>query len=203
MGDMERKRRKTESSRRRGRKPLLWLLILLLLLLSAALCLRPELLPAPARAFVERLFPRSAQRGELEGPYPVVYVYDGDTICVRIGAEECKVRLIGVDAPESAQRDKSKNTPEGELAAQWLHDRLNGQRVYLEFDEQREDRYGRLLAYVWLSDGETMVEDEMLRSGMAEILPMDPNNRYSERFEKLELEAKRSGAGFWGTGFFK
>lgn len=200
---MERKKKRIGKSRRRDRIVLLWLLVLLLILLCAALFLRPELFPAPMQAFWDRILPRSVQRGELEGPYPVVYIYDGDTICVRIGAEECKVRMIGVDAPESAQRDRKKNTPEGEVAAQWLRERLSRQRVYLEFDEQREDRYGRLLAYVWLSDGETMVEDEMLREGMTEILPMEPNDRYSERFEKLEKEAKRSGAGFWGTGFFK
>ena len=200
---MAKKKRKPDIGRRWGGKAPLWILALLLALLAAALCLRPELFPNPVQTFWERLFPRSVQRGELEGPYPVVYIYDGDTICVRIGTEEQKVRLIGVDAPESAQRDKSKNTPEGKLAAQWLADRLNRQQVYLEFDEQREDRYGRLLAYVWLSDGETMVEDEMLLGGLAQILPMDPNSRYSERFEKLELEAKRSDAGFWGTGFFR
>ena len=200
---MRKRTGKSGSSRRRGRRTRLWLLVLLLVPFCTTLCLRPELFPEPVRAFWEMLFPSGERRGELEGPYTVVYVYDGDTISVRIGEEECRVRLIGVDAPESAHRDESKNTEEGKQAAQWLRDRLNNSRVYLEFDEQREDRFERLLAYVWLSDGETLVEDEMLRSGMAQILPMEPNDRYAARFEKLELEAKRSGAGFWGTGFFK
>ncbi|MBQ9249202.1 MAG: thermonuclease family protein [Oscillospiraceae bacterium] len=200
---MRKRTGKNISSRRRRKRTLLRLLVLLLLLLSAALCLRPELFPEPVRAFWEILFPSSEQRGELKGPYTVVYVYDGDTINVRIGEEEHRVRLIGVDAPESVHWDASKNTEEGKQASQWLRDRLNNSRVYLEFDEQREDRYDRLLAYVWLSDGETLVEDELLRGGMAQIMPMEPNDRYAARFEKLELEAKRSGAGFWGTGFFK
>ncbi len=194
---------KIRSSRRRGNKPLLWLLVLLLVLLCAALSLRPELFPEPVQAFWARLFPSGEQRGELEGPYAVLYVYDGDTLSIRIGEEACRVRMIGVDAPESVHRDESKNTPEGETASRWLRERLNGKSVYLEFDEQREDLYGRLLAYVWLSDGETMAEDELLRSGMAETLPMEPNDRYAERFAKLEREAKKAGAGFWGTGFYK
>ena len=200
---MSQQKGKGQKSRRRGRTTLLRLLVLLLVLLGAALSLRPELFPEPVQAFWQRLFPTAPQRGELEGPYTVVYVYDGDTVCVRIGEEECRVRMIGVDAPESVHWDESKNTPEGETASRWLRERLSSRSVYLEFDEQREDRYGRLLAYIWLSDGETLVEDEMLRSGMAQALSMAPNDRYTEQFEKLEREAKKASAGFWGTGFFR
>lgn len=76
----------------------------------------------------------------------VTRVVDGDTFYARLssGREE-KVRLIGVDAPESTKEVE----PYGKEAAAYAKKRLAGKTVYLELDVQQRDKYGRLLAYVW------------------------------------------------------
>ena len=70
----------------------------------------------------------------------------------------------------------------------------------LEYDQELTDRYGRTLAYVYV-DGE-LLEDILLREGLAVTLVMEPNIRYQKHFEEIENQARKSGAGFWGTGFF-
>ena len=73
---------------------------------------------------------------------------------------------------------------------------LTGKQVYLEYGEEMTDKYGRTLAYVFLSN-KTMVEEELLKSGMAEVLTIEPNSKYASFFEKLEAEAQRNKSGFW------
>ena len=134
--------------------------------------------------------------------YEVIRVIDGDTLLVRIDGEEVSIRLIGVDAPESVHPDESKNTPEGIVASDWMKNYMAGKRqVALEYDEELLDHFGRTLAYVYV--GDTLLEDELLRAGMAVTLVMEPNLRYQMHFAEVEREAKNAGAGFWGTGFFK
>ena len=149
------------------------------------------------------LYPKKAHQEALEGPYRVAKVFDGDTISVIIDKNETTIRMIGIDTPESVNRDQSKNTPEGLEVSLWLHEYMNGRKVWLEYDEQRYDRYGRTLAYVWLDEGETMLEDILLRNGMALTLAVEPNLRYSTRFSELERQAKREDTGFWNSGFFQ
>lgn len=157
----------------------------------------------PLRSVFGRFFSGKSAAGSLEGPYSVAYVYDGDTIAVLIDNEEVTVRMIGIDTPESVNRDSSKNTPEGMEASLWLHDRLKGRMVLLEYNEQLTDRYGRRLAYIWLEDEQTMLEEELLKNGLAVTLTIEPNVRYGARFSKIEQEARTAKVGFWGTGFFK
>ncbi|MBQ3340187.1 MAG: thermonuclease family protein, partial [Atopobiaceae bacterium] len=88
---------------------------------------------------------------ELE-PAEVVRIIDGDTRIVRMsdGSEE-RVRLIGIDAPESKSPDEEENCPEGEQAEANLRETLpKGERVWLSKDTSERDRYGRLLRYIWL-----------------------------------------------------
>ena len=159
------------------------------------------LIPNPVRGFLRGLFTKELEPGTFAGPYTVVYVTDGDTLILSIDGKETTVRMIGIDAPESVHRDKSKNTPEGAEASRWLKELVTGKKVRLEYDERQFDRYGRILAYVWLEDG-TMLEDRLLREGLALASPMEPNERYTKHFEETEKEAKQEKAGFWGTGFF-
>lgn len=133
---------------------------------------------------------------ELHGLYDVVRVVDGDTIIVDIDGAETRVRLIGVDTPESVHPDDTLNSERGKIASDYTSALLTGKQVYLEYDKEMTDKYGRTLAYVFLSD-KTMVEEELLKSGMAEVLTIEPNSKYTSYFECLEDEAKRSGSGFW------
>lgn len=190
-------------------KTLLRTLAALVLLAACTLYFLPRsCIPAPLAPVSEalreavgemesRLFPQPSAPVET---YPVVWVIDGDTLLILKDGEEVSVRLIGIDAPESVNRDETKNTPEGEIASAWLKDFIAGRPVALEFDEELVDRFGRTLAYVY-TEG-VLLEDEILRAGMAVTLAMDPNTRYAKHFASVEREAREAGAGFWGTGFF-
>ena len=149
-----------------------WLLLALLPLLAA--------LPVSA-----------APRG-LEGT--VERIVDGDTIHVRIGDRVEKVRYIGVNTPEVHHPTKGEEP--GGLEASEVNRRLvTGKHVRLELDVQERDRYGRLLAYVWV--GETMVNAELVRLGYAQVMTIPPNVRYQEMFVKLQREAREAGRGLW------
>lgn len=138
----------------------------------------------------------------LSGPYKVLYVVDGDTIAISIGGQEERVRFIGVDAPESVNYDESKNTPQGQVASDYTKSLLKGKSVYIETDVTLRDDYGRLLAYVYLDDGKTMVEDLLLSDGMAQTLTIQPNSKYAERFYLLQKRAQWDRTGFWQDDVF-
>ena len=138
----------------------------------------------------------------LNGPYSVVRVIDGDTAIISIDGEEKRVRFIGIDTPESVNPDESKNTEEGKQASQFTKELLTDQSVYLEYDIEREDAYGRTLAYVYLSDGETRVQDLILQAGLATTMTIQPNSKYADDFHAIQVQAREAQVGFWATGFF-
>lgn len=139
------------------------------------------------------------------GPYEVIRVIDGDTIAVDVNGdgEADRVRLIGIDTPESVnQVNPEKNCEEGVLASQFTKKLLEGKSVYLEYDVQRMDDYGRTLAYVFLDDTETMVQDEILKAGFATTLTITPNVKYADHFYDLLQAARENQAGLWRSDFF-
>lgn len=146
-------------------------------------------------------------------PCRVVRVYDGDTFKCRLDTgEEVKVRLIGIDTPESRRNRKAYRDAErsgksveeivrlGRKASQFTKSLIPpGTVVYLETDVQVHDRYGRLLAYVYLPDGR-MLNEVLIREGYATVYTFPPNVRYAERFVKLQREAMREKRGLWKEG---
>ena len=124
----------------------------------------------------------------------VVRVVDGDTIHVRIGARVEKVRYIGVNTPEVHHPTRGAE-PGGREAAEVNRRLVEGQAVRLELDVQERDRYGRLLAYVWI--GDLMINAELVRLGYAQVMTIPPNVRYQEVFLKLQREAREAGRGLW------
>lgn len=140
------------------------------------------------------LFPGEAREG-LAGPYPVDRVTDGDTIIVLLDGTEEQVRLIGVDTPESVHPDPVRNVPYGRVAAGYTRERLLGQQVYLEYDVETRDKYGRLLAYVWI--GDEMFNRTLLSEGHAVLATFPPNIRYVDEFTVLQAEARNAGRGLW------
>ena len=140
---------------------------------------------------------------ELSGPYEVVRVVDGDTVIVDIDGEETRVRLIGIDTPESVADEAVKeNTEEGKEASAYTTTLLEENTVFLEYDQELTDEYGRTLCYVYLHDKSTMVNELLLKNGYARTMTIEPNTKYQERLAAAELAAKESKVGFWGTGFF-
>jgi micrococcal nuclease len=130
----------------------------------------------------------------LEGT--VVRIVDGDTIHVRLGERIEKVRYIGVDTPEIHHPARGEE-PGGRAAALVNRELVDGRRVRLELDVQARDRYGRLLAYVWVE--ETMVNAELVRRGFAQVMTVPPNVRHQSLFVRLQREARDAGRGLWSA----
>ncbi len=129
------------------------------------------------------------------GKYKVTRVVDGDTIIVDFNGKEERVRLIGIDTPESVHPDATKNIEEGKMASNFTKEKLEGKEIALEFDVQERDNYGRLLAYVWFSG--SMFNKTLLQEGYAQIATYPPNVKYVDDFTKIQKEARESNKGFW------
>ena len=123
-------------------------------------------------------------------PCELERVVDGDTIIVHDpDGNRLRVRMTGINAPESALEDESKNTEEGRESSKFMKELLaDVKTVYLEYDEGRYDQYNRTLAYVWIDTGTTyiMVNEIMLATGHAKPVYIKPNLRYADDFRKYE-----------------
>ena len=118
-------------------------------------------------------------------------VIDGDTLLLTNGE---KVRLIGVDTPETKHPQKPVQRF-GREAYLFTRELVEGKEVRLEFDWQRRDKYGRLLAYVYLTDG-TFLNAEIIIQGYGFAYTGFPF-KYLEEFRKYEREARENGKGLW------
>ena len=147
-------------------------------------------------ALVARL-PEARAADRLEAT--VVWIDDGDTIDVRVGDRLERVRYIGIDAPEVPHHGEG-GTPGGEAATVVNRALVAGKHVTLELDAEARDRYGRLLAYVWV-DG-AMANLAMVQRGYARTLTIPPNVRYARSFADAERDAREAGRGLWRDGAF-
>ena len=180
----------TRSQRKRKRRRRLLLIFAFLVLAAVAVC--------SVIRFRDRhgLF-RKKNNGKTV-PVTLEAVYDGDTLRVRMpdGTKET-VRLLMIDAPESVHPDETKNTEEGRKASEFLSELLGKDRtLYLEYEDEENNRdlYGRLLAYVWLTDTtsvessfikENMVNAIMLVNGHAEFHEYRNGNPVNETYKKV------------------
>ncbi|MBP9855526.1 MAG: thermonuclease family protein, partial [Candidatus Omnitrophica bacterium] len=156
--------------------------------------------------------------------YTVERVIDGDTFKLTTGEN---VRLIGIDTPESKKNDKAKRdaqrtnkdvatiTAMGKESTRFVKENLlsKGTIVLLEYDVQKKDRYGRILAYAYLyspsakfnsktmitKDNKTyiFINAEIIAKGYAQPMTIPPNVKYSELFQKLYQEARTHNRGLW------
>jgi micrococcal nuclease len=117
---------------------------------------------------------------------------DGDTLLL---ADHSRVRLLGVDTPET-KRPEAPVEPWGPEAHEFTRAHVEGREVRLEFDKERYDKYGRVLAYVYL--GDWFLNEELIRAGMGRAITHHP---YSEamkrRFRTAEREAQQKRLGIW------
>jgi micrococcal nuclease len=124
----------------------------------------------------------------------VLRAVDGDTLLL---ADHTRVRLLGVDTPETKRPDWPVE-PFGPEAHEFTRAHVEGRAVRLEFDAERHDKYDRLLAYVYLDDW--LLNEELIRAGLGRAIT---NHPYSEamkrRFRAAEHEAKEAQRGIWST----
>lgn len=121
-------------------------------------------------------------------------IIDGDTIHLSTGE---KVRYIGVDTPELGRDGKHPEFYAGE-ATECNRRLLGTGPIKLVFDRGREDKYGRLLAYVYSGAGfKTFVNAGLLRQGCARVMSVPPNTRHAGVFRDIEADAKKRQAGLW------
>jgi endonuclease YncB( thermonuclease family) len=131
--------------------------------------------------------------------YPVDRVVDGDTVDVVIDGKIERLRLIGIDTPETVHPSKPVECF-GVEASNKAKELLSGQRVELEVDDSQGDRdkYGRLLRYVFLEDG-TNFNELMIAQGYAYEYTYDGAYKYQSLFKNAQQSAKQSGRGLWGA----
>ena len=133
----------------------------------------------------------------------VTHVVDGDTIDVRIGGRDERVRLIGIDTPET----KKLNTPIecfGPEASEFTTALLPvGTTIRIERDIVGRDDYGRILGYVFIpaptSGRDLFVNDEIIRQGYAEPLSIAPNTAHAARFVESARAAESEDLGLWAA----
>ena len=127
----------------------------------------------------------------------VVRAVDGDTLVVAVeGGGTERVRLIGVDTPEDVDPRKPVQCYSRRAAAFTAH-LVTGRQVTLRTSRVRRDRYGRLLAYVELGDGD--LETALLDGGYARPMSIPPNLDRARRYEALARRAAAEGKGLWSA----
>jgi micrococcal nuclease len=130
--------------------------------------------------------------------YSIKKIVDGDTFWIDNGtAKGLKVRLIGVNAPESRKTNRKDVEYYGKEAKNYLIKFLSNKRVRLVYDIAPKDRYGRALAYVYLEDG-TFLNAHLVKNGYASVMTIPPNVKYADYFVKLQREARLNKRGLWG-----
>lgn len=125
-------------------------------------------------------------------------VVDGDTIIVHTGGKRERVRLIGIDTPET----KKEGTPVqcyGPEASTFTESLLpQGTAVHLERDVVARDDYDRLLAYVYRASDGLFVNLEIMRRGFARPLTINPNTAHESEFVGAARTAEAGNVGLWG-----
>ena len=131
----------------------------------------------------------------------VVEIVDGDTIKIDYHGKIEKLRMIGIDTPESVHPNKKKNTRQGKTASNFTKQELLNKKIEVEFDVQKRDKYGRLLGYVYV-DGK-MYNKTLLEEGYARLATYPPNVRYVDDFKEIQKQAQQNKKGFWNDTLWK
>ncbi len=162
---------------------------------AAAACGTPA--PEPAAVMPPRAEPAPAGGGEPGMNEPgmgiwadVVRIIDGDTLVISLEGDEHRLRLIGIDAPETGEcLSREAGIRLGELASV---------TVWIETDRQPYDRHGRLLAYLW-AEGD-LVNERLAAEGLAAARAYEPNTARQPALQAAEDAARRSRLGMWADG---
>jgi len=146
------------------------------------------------QAFLDTVVPVPATQTVTvgEGEILVERVVDGDTLVLSDGE---KIRLIGIDTPETVHPSKPVE-PFGPEASSFTKRAVEGKAVQLRFDRNKRDRYQRLLAYVYI--GDWCLNEALIRAGYSECITKYPFDKaMKQQFEAAERDAKLNRRGIW------
>ncbi len=121
------------------------------------------------------------------------YIYDGDTLKLKDGR---KIRLIGINTPEIGRKGKKSQAYAQKAKKELRHLLSSSTSLYLVYDEDKKDKYQRILAYLYLQDG-TDVQGFLLSAGLAMSIVVLPNDRNLNCYRELEAKAKNKKIGIW------
>ena len=129
---------------------------------------------------------------ESDGRFVVMRVIDGDTLLL---SDQTIIRLIGVDTPETKHPERGVE-PYGKEATAYTRNVVEGRTVRLSFDRERKDKYGRVLAYVYVDD--KLLNESILRAGWGRSLTQFPySTLMKKRMIAAEQAAREAGRGIW------
>ncbi|NBI07561.1 thermonuclease family protein [Senegalia massiliensis] len=135
----------------------------------------------------------------------VIRVIDGDTLIVDKNGTEERVRMVGMNTPESVGANINDPEPYGIESSNFTKELLPaGKTIYMTKDIENRDKYDRLLRYIWLDKPnnlnmkETMVNAILVKEGFANVMTIQPNSKYSLVFKGLETQARTLNKGLWG-----
>jgi micrococcal nuclease len=135
----------------------------------------------------------------LAGTANIVRVVDGDTVVVRLGGHDQRVRLIGIDTPETVSPVKPVQCYGHQASVHTKALLPPGTAVRLVRDVDERDIYGRLLAYVYRVRDGLFVNLELARDGFASLLTYPPNVAHVDQFRAAVDGARRRDIGLWRT----
>ncbi len=129
-------------------------------------------------------------------PVDLVKTIDGDTIRIMYEGKERKLRYLLIDTPELNHKQQGTQ-PFAEEATKRNDELLKSGKLEIEFDiGEREDKYGRMLAYVYI-DGES-VQQQLVEEGLARVAYIyPPNTKHLDPFKNAEKKAQQEGIGIW------
>ena len=132
------------------------------------------------------------------GTYQVIKVVDGDTFWIDYNGVDEKVRLIGIDTPESKDPRSPKECFSQE-ASDYLYELIYNKNVRIAFDPSQgeRDRYGRLLVYAWVDD--VFINETLIREGYAFEYTYNLPYQYQVEFQEAEEYAQKNNSGLWGN----
>ena len=128
----------------------------------------------------------------------IKYVVDGDTVILE---DRRHVRLLAINTPEVASKKRSAE-PGGEAAKNWLKTRIEGRAVRLEADEQKRDKYGRWLYYLFDNEN-NLINEQLLANGLAVLSIHPPNMKYLDRLQGAQAKAELRRLGIWGLSEYR
>jgi micrococcal nuclease len=124
-------------------------------------------------------------------------VVDGDTIDIAIGGNTERVRLIGINTPETKHPTKGMECFGQEASAYTEQLLPKGTKLRVERDIEARDKYGRLLLYVYIENSNVFVNLDLVLQGYARPMVFEPNTAHKADFAQAATQAELRNVGLW------